>query len=44
MRTVSVTPAIHPKISSEADVTIAQVVSAAVRAGLQPAGQTIAAI
>jgi hypothetical protein len=44
MRTASVTRAMHPKVSSEAEATIAQVVTAAVRAGLQPAGQTITAI
>jgi hypothetical protein len=44
MRTASVTRAMHPKVSSEAEVDCTRLVIAAVPAGLQPAGQTITAI
>src|ERR1700704_3722235 len=38
MRTASVTRAMHPKVSSEAEVDCTRIVIAAVRAGLQPFG------
>jgi hypothetical protein len=44
MRTASVTRATLPKVSSEAEPTIVQVVNVAVRAGRQPAEQTVTAI